>query len=88
MSGDRHALRRDRVHSLLGPNAALVLSAAPELHVGLDTELRYAVDSELFHLTGYTEPEAVLVLSTAEDTPPYSLFVRPRDPEREVVAAP
>src|SRR5690606_10285349 len=40
-------------------------------------------DSELFYLTGYTEPEAVLVLSTAENAPPYSLFVRARDPERE-----
>jgi Xaa-Pro aminopeptidase len=63
-----------------GP-AALVVGAAPELKVA-GTELRYLPDADLFYLTGYTEPEAVLVLCPAA-TPPYTLFVRDRDPERE-----
>jgi Xaa-Pro aminopeptidase len=61
----------------------MVLGAAPELQIGYDTELRYAVDPELFYLTGYTEPEAVLVLSGVPEQPPFTLFVRPQDPERE-----
>ncbi|HSJ13964.1 MAG TPA: aminopeptidase P N-terminal domain-containing protein [Longimicrobiales bacterium] len=76
------ARRRTRVLAALGPRAALVLSAGPELRAG-DAELRYPVDPDLYYLTGYTEPEAVLVLSPAADAP-FTLFVRPRDPEREL----
>jgi Xaa-Pro aminopeptidase len=83
MIGDRFAMRQERVRSLLGEGAALVLPAAPELRVGIDGEVRYAVDSELFYLTGYAEPEAVLVLRSGYDGSPFTLFVRPRDPERE-----
>jgi Xaa-Pro aminopeptidase len=64
----------------MGDHAAMVLVASPELHVGADTELRYAVDSELYYLTGYVEPECVLVLTREGLT----LFVRPRDAEREL----
>lgn len=76
------ARRRARVLEDLGPRDAMVLAAAPEVLVGRDLELRYVVDSDLYYLTGYPEPEAVAVLRGAGE-PPYSLFVRPRDPERE-----
>jgi Xaa-Pro aminopeptidase len=60
------------------------LAAAPELIVGRDTELRYVVDAEVFYLTGYTEPEAVLILGPANSGQPFTMFVRPRDPLREL----
>jgi Xaa-Pro aminopeptidase len=75
--------RRGLVLSLLDDSrAALILPAAPELHVGADGELRYQPDPDLYYLTGCTEPEAVLVLAPAAATP-FTLFVRDRDPERE-----
>ncbi|MEX0890820.1 MAG: aminopeptidase P N-terminal domain-containing protein [Gemmatimonadota bacterium] len=77
------ARRRARVLELLGPDAALVLPAGPELVHGRDGEVRYLPDADLFYLTGYEEPEAVLVLCPAWEEAPYTLFVRPRDPERE-----
>jgi Xaa-Pro aminopeptidase len=77
-----HAQRRARVLDALGADGALVLYAAPELRVGADTDVRYLPDPDLFYLTGYTEPEAVLVLAPSA-TPRFTLFVRPRDPERE-----
>jgi Xaa-Pro aminopeptidase len=81
VTGDVHAARRTRVLDALGDDGALVIAAAPELHVG-DTELRYLPDPDFFYLTGYLEPEAVLVLCpSAEHT--FSLFVRPRNAERE-----
>jgi Xaa-Pro aminopeptidase len=79
---DVHAARRARVRAALGSDA-LVLPAAPELHAGRDGELRYLPDPDLYYLTGYTEPDAVLVLSPAAPEP-YTLFVRPRDEEREL----
>src|SRR5687768_11578751 len=76
--------RRARVLERLGDDAVLVLAAAPELTVGRDTELRYVVDPDLFYLTGYREPEAIAVIGPAGSAEPFTMFVRPRDPDREL----
>ena len=45
--------------------------------------MRYVPAADLYYLTGYTEPQAVLVLcGSAEHA--FTLFVRPRDAEREL----
>ncbi len=80
---DIYAARRERVLAALGDDAILVLPAAPELVAGRDTELRYRPDTDLYYLTGYREPEAVLVLAPGAEAA-CTLFVRPRDPEREL----
>jgi Xaa-Pro aminopeptidase len=81
---DVYAKRRAAVLKKLGPRGALVLSAAHEIMVGRDTELRYVVDAEVYYLTGYTEPEAVLVLTRAASEAQFTMFVRPRDDSREL----
>jgi Xaa-Pro aminopeptidase len=81
------ARRRERVLEALGPEGAMVLAAAPEVMVGRDLELRYVVDPDLWYLTGYLEPEAVAVLCPGSDAP-FTLFVRPRDAERELWTGP
>jgi len=83
-----HAARRARVLSALAPDGVMILPAAPELRVGRDLELRYQPDPDLYYLTGYTEPEAVAVLAPFRTDAPFTLFVRPRDPEREVWTGP
>lgn len=83
-----HAARRARVLDALAPDGVMILAAAPELHLGRDLELRYQPDPDLFYLTGYTEPEAVAVLAPARADAPFTLFVRPRDPERELWTGP
>jgi Xaa-Pro aminopeptidase len=87
ISADAFARRRARVMDALGQEGAMVLAAAPEIIVGRDLELRYVVDPDLWYVTGYPEPEAVAVLSRAADSP-FTLFVRPRDPERETWTGP
>ena len=77
------AERRSRVLSSLGQDGALVLAAAPELFVGGDTDVRYVPSANLYYLTGYVEPEAVLVLCPSADEP-FTMFVRPRDADREL----
>ena len=79
---DHFAGRRSRVSSALGADGALIIAAAPELYVGTDTDVRYVPSADLYYLTGYTEPEAVLVLCPSADHE-FTMFVRPRDPERE-----
>ncbi len=85
---DLFRTRRERVLNRLGDQAALVLAASPELVVGRDTELRYVADPELFYLTGYHEPDAVAVFAPAHESASFTLFVRPRDTERELWTGP
>jgi Xaa-Pro aminopeptidase len=86
-SADTFSARRQRVLEALGEDSAMILPAAPEVVVGRDIELRYVVDPDLWYLTGYEEPEAVAVLCPSADEP-FTLFVRDRDPERELWAGP
>jgi Xaa-Pro aminopeptidase len=79
----RYAARRAAVLDALGPRGAMLLAAAPEVRVGRDIDVPYSVDPDLFYLTGYEEPEAVLLLAPSAAAP-VTLFVRPRDPEREL----
>jgi len=66
-------------------DAVAVFFAAPETIRNNDVHFEYRQDSDFFHLTGFEEPEAVLVLTphrAAGDRE--HLFLRTRDPEREV----
>ncbi|HUG42501.1 MAG TPA: aminopeptidase P N-terminal domain-containing protein, partial [Longimicrobiales bacterium] len=45
------------------------------------------IDPDLWYLTGYREPEAVAVLVPSGDAP-FTLFVRPRDTDRETWTGP
>ena len=63
----------------------MVLPAAPVLRRSNDTEHRYRPDSELFFLTGATEPATVAVLVGGEE-PRYVLFVADRNPKAELWA--
>lgn len=78
-----YASRRSRVQELLGESGILVVPASPEIVVGRDIDTRYRPDADLYYLTGYREPGAVLVLGPASADEPYTLFVRPRDPNAE-----
>ncbi|HUE77544.1 MAG TPA: aminopeptidase P N-terminal domain-containing protein [Longimicrobiales bacterium] len=79
--------RRARALDAIGDRAAMILPAAPEIIIGRDIELRYVVDPDLWYLTGYREPDAVALLLPSGDAP-FTLFVRPRDPERETWSGP
>lgn len=63
-------------------NAVAVLAAAPVFTRNNDVDHEYRQDSDLFYLTGFDEPGSVLVLSAKDRKT--TMFVRPRDPEREI----
>ncbi|MDD5242195.1 MAG: aminopeptidase P N-terminal domain-containing protein [Sulfuricella sp.] len=60
-----------------------VIPTAPERVRNRDSHYPYRFDSYFHYLTGFTEPEAVLVL-VAGDVPRSILFCREKNPEREV----
>jgi Xaa-Pro aminopeptidase len=72
--------RRERVLRAIEPGA-LVLFSAPVALRNNDVEHEYRQDSDFYYLTGFDEPESVLVLKST--APHFVLFVRPRNPERE-----
>src|SRR5690242_3472024 len=77
------AERRDRLLARMGASV-LVIFSAPLAIRNNDVEHEYRQDSDFYYLTGFDEPEAVLVLSGVRPKPEsFALFVRPRDPERE-----
>ena len=78
-----HALyvaRRERVYNAIGNGVAL-LFAAPERIRSNDTEYPYRQDSYFYYLSGFTEPEAVMILDGATRTT--TLCCRPKDPDLE-----
>ena len=77
--------RRARFLERIGGGVA-ILAAAPQLYKSRDTEVRFRQDSDFYYLTGFDEPDAVAVLTPHDDTHRFTLFVRPRDREREAWA--
>ena len=77
-----YAERRAALLEAMG-RGVLVLFAAGAAIRNNDVEHEYRQDSDFYYLTGFDEPDSVLVLSTVH-AERYVLFVRPRDPEREV----
>ena len=61
----------------------MLLAAAPERPRTADILYPYRQDSDFGYVTGFPEPEAVCVLAPGA-TERFVLFVRPRDPEREI----
>jgi Xaa-Pro aminopeptidase len=67
----------------MGPNSVAILPAAREATRSNDTEYRFRQDSDFYYLTGFNEPDAVAVVAPSREER-YTLFVRPRDKEKEV----
>ncbi len=75
--------RRKRLMDLMHPNSVAIIPTAPTALYSNDTDYRYRPDSDFHYLTGFREPEAVAIISTASPETPFTLFVRPRDPKME-----
>ena len=74
--------RRARLLEKMQHGIAVIPTAADAVRNG-DAHYDYRHDSHFYYLTGFTEPEAVLVL-VAGETMQSILFCREKNPEREV----
>ena len=63
-------------------NSIAIIPAAHEARRSYDTEYRFRQDSDFWYLTGFPEPDAIAVIDP-RNKKPYTLYVRPRDPEME-----
>jgi Xaa-Pro aminopeptidase len=74
--------RRRRFMEAAGSGVAIFASTPVALRNN-DVEHDYRQDSDLYYLTGFDEPESVLLLTSEHPEHRVVLFVRPRDKARE-----
>ena len=76
-----YAQRRARLAALLGPKGVAIIPTAPEQQRNRDSDFLYRPDSYFYYLTGFSEPQAWLVITGDGKS---TLFCQPKDMEREI----
>lgn len=84
MSIDAAQRHRNRLVAALQPGDLVLLPAAKHTTRNNDVHHRFRQDSDFYYLTGFLEADAVAVIGKTEEGVQFSLFVLPKDPEREV----
>jgi Xaa-Pro aminopeptidase len=64
------------------PNSVAILPSAREVTRSHDTEYRFRQDTDFYYVTGFHEPDSIAIVAPGREEA-YTLFVRPRDPEKE-----
>ena len=62
ISKSEFAARRKRLMSEMAPNSVAIIPAAREVTRSRDTEYPFRQNSDFFYLTGFQEPDGVLLL--------------------------
>jgi Xaa-Pro aminopeptidase len=81
MTATHLAARRVRLSTYLGTDGIAIIPTAPERQRNRDSDFLYRHDSYFYYLTGFTEPNAWLVLTSEGRA---TLFCAPKDLEREI----
>ena len=84
MTSKEFARRRKVLMQLMGRDSIAVVPTAPLCLRNRDVEYPYRPDSDFFYLSGFVEPEAVLVLAPGHAHGEYLLFNRERDVKMEL----
>ncbi|MFW5926485.1 MAG: aminopeptidase P N-terminal domain-containing protein [Wenzhouxiangella sp.] len=80
---EEFARRRERLMSETGEGSITLIAAAAEKLRNGDSYYPFRQDSDFLYLTGFEEPDAMLVLVPGREAGEQLLFCRERDPERE-----
>lgn len=78
-----HRNNRQRLMEKIGLQGVAVFFAAPESTYSHDVHYVYRQNSDLYYLTGFTEPSSAIILAPGHDQP-FAMFVMPRDIEKEI----
>ncbi len=76
-----YATRRARFAATLGTDGIAIIPTSPERQRNRDSDFLYRFDSYFHYLTGFTEPNATLVITGDGQS---MLFCAPKDVEREI----
>ena len=78
-----YSTRRQNLANQLSPNSIAIIPSAREQVRNGDVHYRFRQDSDFFYLTGFDEPESVLVIVN-QPTLQSILFCRPKNSQEEV----
>ena len=78
------ARRRQQLMQSIGADAVAIVPAALHYRRNRDTEYRFRQDSDFYYLSGFAEPEALLLLLPGRAEGEFVMFCRPRDREMEI----
>lgn len=76
--------RRQQLMKRAGNNAVIILKSRDELLRNGDAQYRYRQDSDFYYLTGFNEPDALLVLVNSDDQQSAVLFCREKNPDKMI----
>lgn len=79
-----YAKRRKTLMRQIGSTGIIILPAAKEVARNADAHYAYRQNSDFYYLTGFNEPDAVMVLAPGRQDGEYLLFNRVRDRDREI----
>lgn len=83
MKAQEFAKRRKQLMRMVGDDGVALLPSAPVRTRSRDVEYRYRQDSDFYYLTGFAEPDAVMVLAPGRASGEFLLFCRDRDRDKE-----
>ena len=75
--------RRKRLMDMVDSGSIIIQPNAPERIRNRDVYYPYRADSDFYYLSGFGEPESLLVLVPDRPQGEYLLFCREKDPEAE-----
>jgi len=78
------ASRRAKIMKQIGESGIAILKATPIIFRNYYHEYPYRQNSDFHYLTGFDEPDAVMILAPKRPEGEFILFCRPRDPSKEV----
>lgn len=84
LSADAAQQHRVRLINELRAGDLMVVPAAVMTQRNNDVQHRFRQDSDFYYLTAFGEPGALAVISKDDQGAQFTLFVLPKDPEREV----
>jgi len=84
ISKTEYARRRKNLMNLMEPNSIAIIPSAREQVRTRDTHFPFRQDSDFYYLSGFAEPDAVLVLIPGRRHGQFVVFCREHDPKLEL----
>ena len=84
ISQQSFAERRQKLMAQMSAGSVAIIPSAREIARNRDVDYPFRQDSDFYYLTGFNEPDAVLVLVPGRTEGVVVMFCRDRDPEMEI----
>ena len=77
------SLRRETLSKLLLDDSVVILASSSTKVRNSDADYAYRQDSNFYYLSGFNEPESVIIIRPSARNRKYIIFCRDRDPLKE-----